>query len=106
MPTVSRVEDGLPKGFIDRLQRRTFGGLGLWLAGDFDMVCFKLYAASDHWPRPGRHLEDLRAMEPSESDLLAAGRWCLGLDASPSFRTMLANILGDLGLEDANDRLA
>ena len=101
----SLVDDGLPAGFVDRLQRRTFGGLGIWLAGEFDMVCFKLYAASDHWPRPGRHIDDLRALKPSESDLFAAGRWCLGLDTSPGFRTMLVDVLGDLGLEDADDRL-
>jgi hypothetical protein len=32
---------------IRRPPARDFGGLVAWLAGRFDMVCFKLYAAVD-----------------------------------------------------------
>ena len=50
----SLLDLGLPDGFDERLERRDFGGLVAWLAGRFDMVCFKLYAAVDQGPR-SRH---------------------------------------------------
>ncbi len=66
----SLLDLGLPAGFEDRLTARHYGSLTVWLAGPYDLVCFKLYAAADHWPSQDRHLDDLRALHPSEADLL------------------------------------
>ena len=73
-------------------------GLVVWLAGRFDLVCFKLYAAADDWPTRGRHLDDLRALDPTPAELGAAARWALGHDPSPGFRErQLAPVLFELG---------
>lgn len=101
----SLLDLGLPNGFFERLERRDFGGLVTWLAGRFDMVCFKLYAAVDQGPR-SRHMQDLRDLDPDRRELLAAARWTITHDPSPGFRSLLAQTLGDFGLEDADAALA
>lgn len=97
----SLLDLGLPDGFAERLERRDFGGLVAWLAGRFDMVCFKLYAAVDQGPR-SRHFQDLRDLEPDRDDLLAAARWAGSHDPSPAFRSLLVETIRALGLEDAD----
>ncbi len=92
---------GLPDGFIERLERRDFGGLVAWLAGWFDMVCFKLYAAVDQGTR-SRHFQDLVELRPSRDDLLAAAGWARSHDPSPGFRSLLIDMLRRLGVEDAD----
>jgi hypothetical protein len=101
----SLLELGLPAGFEDRLTARHYGGLTVWLAGVYDLICFKLYAAADHWPSRDRHLDDLRTLRPTEADLLSAARWSMTHDPSPAFRSQLAAVLAHLGLEDADARL-
>ncbi len=97
----SILDLGLPDGFIERLERRDFDGLVTWLAGRFDMVCFKLYAAVDQGPR-SRHIQDLRELEPDREEVLAAARWTVTHDPSPGFRSSLVETLRGLGLEDAD----
>jgi len=96
---------GAPPGFAGRMTRRTFGALTVWLAGNYDLMCFKLYAAADTWPTRGRHLGDLRALKPTRTQLLSAARWTQTHDSSPGFRTLLVAVLTDLGLEDADGAL-
>jgi hypothetical protein len=98
----SLVALGLPPGFASRLSCRTFGGLSIWSAGRYDMVCFKLYAAADHWPSQDRHLADLMAMRPTREELVSAARWARTHDPSPAFRSMLVGVLATLGVEDAD----
>ena len=100
----SLLDLGLPDGFVERLERRDFGGLVVWLAGRYDMVCFKLYAAVDQGPR-SRHLQDLVELRPSPADLLGAARWASTHDPSPGFRSLLVETLLALGVEDANGQL-
>lgn len=95
---------GLPPGFNERLERRDFGGLVVWLASWYDMVCFKLYAAVDQGPR-SRHFQDLRALGPGHDDLLEAARWAMTHDPSPDFRSLLVGTLGHLGVEDPDASL-
>lgn len=97
----SLLDLGLPDGFDERLERRDYGGLVAWLAGWFDMVCFKLYAAVDQGPR-SRHFQDLRDLGPTRDDLLAAARWTRSHDPSPGFRTLLVETLRALDIEDAD----
>jgi hypothetical protein len=101
----SLLDLGLPAGFVERVERRDFGGLVTWLAGRFDMVCFKLYAAVDQGPR-SRHLQDLRELDPDRRELLAAARWTITHDPSPGFRSLLVRTLAELGVEDADASLA
>lgn len=101
----SLLDLGLPDGFVERLERRDFGGLVTWLAGRFDMVCFKLYAAVDQGPR-SRHLQDLRELDPDRDELITAARWTVTHDPSPGFRSLLVRTLAELGMEDADASLA
>ncbi len=100
----SLLDLGLPDGFLDRLERRDFGGVVAWLAGWFDMVCFKLYAAVDQGPR-SRHLQDLRDLQPGRDDLLKAARWARSHDPSPGFRSLLVDTLRGLGVDDGDASL-
>jgi hypothetical protein len=100
----SLLDLGLPDGFIERLERRDYGGLVAWLAGRFDMVCFKLYAAVDQGSRSS-HFQDLRDLEPERDDLLAAARWAISHDPSPGFRSLLIETLQALDIEDADGSL-
>ena len=67
------LDFGLPEGFIARLERQEYGGLVTWLAGRFDMVCFKLYAAVDQGTR-SRHFQDLGDLHPEKDELISAAR--------------------------------
>ncbi len=90
---------GLPHGFFNRVQTRSFGdGLTVHFAAHLDQIHFKLYALVDQGA--GRHEQDLRALKPTTEELLQAARWTRTHDPSPGFREMLAQALRYLGMED------
>jgi len=99
------LELPLPEGFEDRLDPEDYGALRVWFAGTFDLVCFKLWAAADHWPSIDRHFNDLLAIGPTRDELLDAARWTRGRDPSPGYRSLLVAVLLRLGIEDAEDVL-
>jgi hypothetical protein len=91
---------GLPDGFLDRAQVRTYGSsLVVRFAERFDLIHFKLYAMVDQGA--GRHEADLRALHPTPEELLAAARWARSHDPSEGFRGQLVAVLRHLGVEDA-----
>ena len=91
---------GLPEGFLDRVHRVEIGpGLVLLYADRYDQIHLKLYAMVDH--ARGRHEEDLRALEPTAEELLAAARWTISHDPSAGFRAQLLLVLAKLGVDDA-----
>lgn len=96
----SLLDLGLPAGFLSRLERRDYGGFVAWLAGRFDMICFKLYAAVDQGPR-SRHLQDLDELRPQRDELMTAARWSITHDPSPGYRLLLLATLSRVGLADA-----
>ena len=100
----SLLDLGLPAGFATRLERRDFGGLVAWLAGRFDMVCFKLYAAVDQGSR-SRHFQDLSDLRPERDALLDAAHWATSHDPSPGFRSLLVKTLEEMGVEGADAAL-
>lgn len=100
----SLLDLGLPDGFIGRLERHDYGGLVAWLSGRFDMVFFKLYAAVDQGPQ-SRHLQDLRELRPDRDELLAAARWTITHDPSLGYRSLLVDMLRELGIEVADGSL-
>ena len=92
-------EMGLPDGFASRLQQRAFGShLTVWFAGRLDQIHFKLYAAADQGP--GRHVDDLIALNPSPGELATAARWAFTHDVSPGFRSLMRELLTQLGHDD------
>ena len=95
------IRFGLPEGFLDRVERRDYGRfLTVLFASRFDQVHFKLYATVDQGP--GRHEADLRALEPTKQELLAAARWSRTHDPSEGYRSQLIQVLRILGVEDAS----
>jgi hypothetical protein len=91
---------GLPDGFVDRLRRRDYGeGLTVYFASRYDQIHFKLYAAVDQGP--GKHETDLRALKPSEEELIAAARWSRTQDPSEGYAQVLRSALTTFGVEDA-----
>jgi hypothetical protein len=94
------LDFGLPTGFVDRLERRDYGdALTVHIASRFDQIHFKLYAMVDQGA--GKHEADLRALEPTVEELVAAARWAQTHDPSEGFRTQLRAALSYLGVEDA-----
>jgi hypothetical protein len=92
---------GLPDGFVDRLDRRDFGkGLVVYFASRLDQVHFKLYATVDQGP--GKHESDLRALAPTEDELIAAARWSRTQDPSDGYAQVLRGALESLGVADVD----
>jgi hypothetical protein len=93
------LDFGLPDGFVDRLERRDYGdALTVHFASRFDQIHLKLYAMVDQGA--GKHEADLRALEPTSDELLAAARWSRTHDPSEGFREQLLAALAYLGVED------
>jgi hypothetical protein len=92
---------GLPDGFINRLERRNYGdSLSVYLASRYDQIHFKLYALVDQGP--GKHEDDLRALSPTEEELLAAAHWSRSHDPSEGYAQMLRGVLTHLGVDDVD----
>lgn len=49
----------------------------------------------------GRHEADLRALNPTNQELVAAARWSVTQDPPPGYRMVLVEALSFLGVEDA-----
>ena len=95
---------GFPVGIEDRLTHRIYGPtLTIGFVGRYDQIHFKLYAAADQGP--GRHVSDLRDLQPSADELLAAARWTRLQDPSDGFRLVLADLLSHLGHAHVADQL-
>lgn len=88
----SLLEMGLPQGFKNRMQRRSFGGLTVYFAGRFDQICFKLYASVDQGPG-SKHFADLKLLDPSREELQEAKLWCVTQDVSEEFANLLDEVL-------------
>lgn len=95
------LDFGLPDGFVDRLERRDYGdALTVHLASRYDQIHFKLYAMVDQGA--GKHEADLRDLQPTRDELLAAARWTRTHDPSEGFREQLLAALAYLGVEDVS----
>ena len=95
------LDFGLPEGFLDRLERRDYGdALTVHLASRYDQIHFKLYAMVDQGA--GKHEADLRALEPTRDELLAAAAWTRMHDPSEGFREQLVAALAYLGVDDVS----
>lgn len=96
----SLLDFGLPDGFLSRTQRGDHGpALTVWYASRLDQIHFKLYAAVDQGP--GKREADLRALNPTEEELIAAGIWSRAHDPSEGYLAELERALATLGVENA-----
>ena len=92
---------GLPEDFWARVVTRRYGNaLTVHFAGRLDQIHFKFYAMVDQ--AGGRHEADLRALQPTREELVAAARWSTTHDPSPGYRAMLARALEQLGVVDVD----
>jgi hypothetical protein len=95
---------GFPVGIEDRLTHRAYGpALTIAFVGRYDQIHFKLYAAADQGP--GRHVSDLRDLQPTADELLAAARWTRLQDPSEGFLFVLGELLAHLGHARLIDQL-
>ena len=95
------LDFGLPEGLVERLEGHDYGAsLAVHFASRFDQIHFKLYAMVDQGA--GKHEADLRALKPTQAELLAAARWTRAHDPSEGFREQLLATLAHLGVEDVD----
>jgi len=94
---------GLPNGFEGRLHRKEIGKLlTVYYISRLDQIYFKLYASVD---RGGYHIDDLIALNPTEDELVAAGKWTKTHDVSDPYAQLLKSFLQQMEYENAAARL-
>jgi len=92
---------GLPGGLDQRWVTKVIGpSLTIHFASRYDQIHFKLFAMVDQGS--GRHEQDLRALDPSDDELIAAARWTMTHDPSPGSKAELLAVLRYLGVTDAD----
>jgi len=79
-----QLEKGLPAGFRDRTTIHIFGGITVHLAGRFDQICLKLYAAADS-AHGSKHVRDLMDLAPTAAELSDAAAWVKNQDIGAEF---------------------
>ena len=98
-PTL-QLQTGLPAGFQERVETRTYRTLAVHIASRLDHIYLKFYATVDHLGK-GKHADDLRRLAPTRQELLEAAAWVRGQDVSLPFSQMVADTLSAFGVEDA-----
>ena len=87
---------GLPEGFAARLAWVTIGDrLKVGFVSRYDQIHFKLFAAVDQ--SGSYHAEDLRALAPTDAEMIAAARWTRSHDPSAGYRLVLHRFLMEFG---------
>lgn len=95
---------GLPAGFVERLSWVTIGGkLTVGFISRYDQIHFKLYAAVDQ--SGSYHAADLRELQPTDEELLAAAAWTRTHDPSAGYQQLLRWFLKEFGYEHLVDRV-
>ena len=95
---------GLPEGFVRRLTWATIGEkLSIGFISRYDQIHFKLYAAVDQ--SGGYHADDLRQLNPTDDELLAAARWTRTHDSSEGYLMVLQWFLREFGYGHLVDRI-
>lgn len=91
---------GLPSGFLDRCERRTYGGLTILLADRVDQIHLKLFAIS---APNDKHHADLRALSPTAAELVSAAQWARTQATGEGFEMELRATLATFGVELGDD---
>lgn len=93
----------LPEGLAARLHQVVFGRkLTVYYISRLDQIYFKTFASVD---RGGYHVSDLKAMNPTDEELLGAARWCMTQDVSSEFRLLLKEMFNALGWKNVSEQL-
>ncbi len=100
----SQINFGFPDGFADRLEPRRYGDhLKVYFIGRLDQIHFKLFASVDQGP--GKHTQDLLALRPTSEEMVTAGQWVKGQDASELFQKLLKETMEGLGYGESARRI-
>jgi hypothetical protein len=92
-------EFGLPGGIIQRASCRKYGELlTVRFLDRYDQIHLKLYAAVDK--SGGKHLSDLKQLNPTSEQLVEAANWCTQQDPSEGFLKLLKWFLKEEGYGD------
>jgi hypothetical protein len=84
---------GFPPGMGTRVEWRQYGALRVGLASRYDLICFKLHAATDIGGPAHVHYKDLLALLPSDAELRDAAAWVRTQDAGPRFPQNLETVV-------------
>lgn len=84
---------GLPPHLEQRVTWRRYGALDVGLVSRYDLIFFKLYASADSAHSSSRHVQDLLALRPSDTELDDAMQWVREQDVSPSFHHVLDKVI-------------
>lgn len=96
---------GLPEGFSKRLKKQAYGTkLNVYFLDRIDQIFFKLFAAVD-LGGPGRHLDDLNSLSPTDDELIAAAQWVKIQDPSESFAEMMKTMLRMTGHDQVAENI-
>jgi len=96
---------GLPEGLLQRASLEEYGKvLKVWYLSRYDQIHFKFYAVVDSGG-PGKHLNDLMALQPQSDEIEAAALWTLTHDTSEGYQMMLLQALRALGFSDVADKI-
>ena len=99
----SQFQMGLPQGFQERLTTVIVGKkLTVHYIGRYDQIFFKTFASAD---RGGYHVSDLKALNPTEEELIAAAKWCMTQDPSEAFRMILKDMFNQLGWQNVSAQI-
>ena len=99
----SQFQMGLPQGFQERLTTVVVGAkLTVHYIGRYDQIFFKTFASAD---RGGYHVSDLKALNPTADELVAAAKWCMTQDTSEAFRMILKDMFNQLGWQNVSEQI-
>lgn len=91
----NQLAEGLPGGFVRRLQRFDFGGLVVHVPDRLDQIALKVHAAADP-SLPNKHMDDLRIMNPTEDELLTASDFALSQRGRRNVRARVSRVIEEL----------
>ncbi len=92
------VSQRLPEGIEERLVVREYGkNLKVHLISRYDLIHLKVYAAEQG---PGKHVNDLLALNPTVDEIEQAVQWCFTQDPSEGFRLVMKDMLEKIGFGD------
>ena len=99
----SQFRLGLPDEFAQRLHLVRIGvKLVVHYIDRIDQIYFKTFASAD---RGGYHVADLKKLNPTEDELVAAAQWCRTQDVSPEFLEILKTMFTQLGWSNVSARI-
>ena len=95
----SQWDTGLPSGLEGRVTWRELAGLSVGLVAREDLIFFKLYAAADDVGPASVHFQDLVALDPTDDELSAAGRWVASQDPGTDFAAVVSKVIDHVRIQ-------